>query len=133
MSGGAAVQTATTGFTRMFPGRPEEISRVRGEVTRYVSGHSAADDIVLIVSELAANAALHSRSKGDFYTVSVELHPRYVYIEVEDAGGDWHLQPPDPVHPHGLQLVEAFAGAENWGVEGDSAGRVVWARLELPQ
>lgn len=28
-----------------------------------------------------------------------------------------------------MDVVQAIAGAGNWDVEGDDAGRVVWARL----
>jgi hypothetical protein len=40
--------------------------------------------VVLIVSELASNAILHSASQGEFFTVRAELHPDYVWIEAED-------------------------------------------------
>lgn len=98
----------------------------------FLAGHPGADDVVLITSELASNAVVHSRSGADFFTVSVEIHGTYVIVEVEDAGGPWRLSPPDPEgRPHGLDLIGALAGDENWGVDGGEAGRVVWARLEV--
>ncbi len=131
MTRSSAVEAAR--YTGTYPGRPDQVKRVRHEITRYLAGHPATDDLVLIVSELAANAVLHSASKDDFFTVAVELHETYIHVECEDAGGPWHLQPPDPERPHGLDLVQAFAGGDNWGVDGSETGRVVWARLELGQ
>ena len=34
-----------------------------------------------------------------------------------------------PAGPHGLDVVEALTGPDNWGVAGGQAGRVVWCRL----
>jgi len=131
MGRAAAGQAAATGYAGTFPGRPDQVQRARHEVARYLAGHPSADDAVLAVSELASNAVLHSRSAGDFFTVSVEVHSAYIYIEVEDAGGLWHPKLPDPERPHGLAVVELLAGVDNWGVDGGEGGRVVWARLEL--
>ena len=119
-----------TGYSGTFHGLPEQVQRARHEVARYLSGHPVTDDAVLVVSEVASNAVLHSKSAGDRFTVCVELHDTYCYIECEDAGGPWHPQPPDAERPHGLDVVEALAGPDGWGVDGDSSGRVVWVRLE---
>jgi hypothetical protein len=55
----------------------------------------ASDDVTLVVSELATNATVHSRSgHGGTFTVRAELHPTWVWIEVEDAGREWT----DPGH-----------------------------------
>lgn len=126
-----AAGRAATGYAGTFPGRPDQVQRARHAVARYLAGHPVTDDAVLAVSELAGNAVLHSRSAGDFFTVSIEVRSTYIYIEVEDAGGLWHPKLPDPERPHGLTVVELLAGADNWGVDGDRAGRVVWVRLEL--
>jgi len=126
----AAAQAATA-YTGVFPGTADQVSRARREVARHLAGHPVTDDAVLVVSELAANAVLHSDSKGQFYTVSAEVHATYVWVEVEDLGGPWNLRPRDAARPHGLDVVEALAGPDNWGVDGDQAGRVVWCRLEL--
>jgi len=123
----SAVEAAR--YTGTYPGRPDQVKRVRHEITRYLAGHPATDDLVLIVSELAANAVLHSASKDDFFTVAVELHETYIHVECEDAGGPWHAGPRDDGRPHGFDVVEAIAGSRNWGVDGDARGRVAWARL----
>ena len=52
-----------------------------------------------------------------------------IRIEVEDAGGSWHFGPNDDGRPHGFDVIAALAGAGNWGIDGDTRGRVAWARL----
>ena len=123
--------TATC-FTAVYPGRPDQVRHARQAVARHLAGCPAADDAVLIVSELASNAVLHSASRGEFFTVRAELHADYVWVETEDLGGPWRCRQADD-RPHGLDVLDALAGPDNWGVEstGDG-GRVVWARLDLP-
>jgi anti-sigma regulatory factor (Ser/Thr protein kinase) len=104
---------------------------VRHAVARHLTGCPATDDAVLIVSEFAANAIVHSASRHAFFTVRAELHPDYVWVEVEDLGGPWHCRQPDG-RAHGLDVVKALAGPDGWGVEiTTDGGRVVWARLDL--
>jgi hypothetical protein len=61
-----------------------------------------------------------------------ESHRGYLRIEVEDLGGFWNPRPRDTGRPHGLDVIDALIGPDNWGVDGNQAGRVVWSRLELP-
>ena len=94
-------------------------------------GCAAAADAVLVASELAANAILHSRSRAGHFTVRTELHPDHVRIEAEDFGGPWRRRQPDG-RPHGLDMVEALTGPDGWGTEiTTGGGRIVWARLDL--
>jgi hypothetical protein len=52
---------------------------------------------------------------------------------VQDLGGPWCPRPPDD-RPHGLDVITALTGPDNWGTETTSDGdRIVWARLQLPQ
>src|ERR1700722_9216611 len=121
-----------TRFTGTYPGRPDQVQDARRAVARHLAGCPALDDAVLIVSELASNAILHSASRGEFFTVRAELHADYVWVETEDLGGPWRCRQVDD-RPHGLDVVQAFAGPDGWGVETTSdGGRVVWARLDLP-
>ncbi len=127
----AAPETATW-YQRTFCGRPDQVARVRREIAAHLDGCPAADDAVLIASELASNAIVHSASAGEFFTVRVEAYPGYLWIECEDLGGPWHCKPAGD-RPHGLDIVQALAGPDNWGTETTSDGdRVVWARLGLP-
>jgi serine/threonine-protein kinase RsbW len=123
----SAVEAAR--YTGTYPGRPDQVQRACKDVARHLAGHPATDDAVLITSEVASNAVLHSQSKDRFFTVRAELHAGYLWLEVEDLGGPWNLQPREAGRPHGLDVVEALAGPDNWGVDGDQAGRVVWCRL----
>ena len=128
------MQTAPVTAARyigIFPGRAEQVCLVRRAVARHLTGCPAADDMTLIVSEMAANAVMHSGSRGQFFTVRVELHPDHARVEVEDLGGPWRGRHSDD-RPHGLDVVEAFTGADGWGIETlADGGRVVWARLHL--
>ena len=73
---------------------------------------------------------LHSASgDGGKFTLCVEIHPGYVWIGVEDAGGPWNRARHGDGRPHGLDVVEAITGPGNWGVDGDTAGRIAWARI----
>ena len=120
---------ATTGYTGVFSGRPDQVSRARHAVTRHLAGHPAADNAALIVSELAANAVLHSLSAGQFFTVRAQLSEASLRLEVEDLSGPWNPQSPDPDRPHGLDIIAALAGPGNWGTKGDSISRITWATL----
>ncbi len=124
--------TATSYYAGTYHGRPDQVRRVRAAVAGHLAGCPAADDAVLIVSEIVSNAIVHSNSAGEFFTVRVEAYPGYLWIEVEDLGGEWHPKPQDD-RPHGLDIVQALTGPGNWGVETTSDGnRVVWTRLDLP-
>jgi serine/threonine-protein kinase RsbW len=126
-----ATAQAATGYTGTFPGQADQVQRARRAVAHYLAGHPVTSDAVLITSELASNAILHSDSKGGFFTVRAEVFPGHLRLEVEDLGGPWDRHPRDTARPHGLDVVEALTGPANWGVDGGQGGRVVWCRLEL--
>ena len=122
--------TATApAYTSTFCGRAEETARVRREIAGYLEDCAAADDMVLIASELAANAILHTRSRGSSFHIRCQLSPRAARIEVEDIGGPWrHRKPGD--RPHGLDIVQALTGQDGWGTQATgTGGRLTWARL----
>ncbi len=127
---GAAAAPATT-YRRTFHGSPDQVGQARHDVAQHLGECPVADDAILIVSELAANAVLHSHSNGGFFTIRVELHADHARIECEDLGGPWQRAQPDG-RPHGLDIIEALTGPSNWGAETASDGsRVVWARLTI--
>ena len=129
----SAAAEAATRYQRTFHGRADQVARVRREIASHLAGCPAIDDAVLIASELAANAVIHSDSAGEFFTVRCETPRSYIWIEVEDLGGPWQLTRPDN-RPHGLSIVATLAGPDNWGTETTSDGnRIVWARLDLPR
>ena len=128
MTAEAATATLLIGT---YPGRTDQVRHVRRAVAAHLAGCRAADDAVLITSELATNAILHSRSRGDHFTVRAHLHVDYVLIEVEDLGGPWRLRPSGD-RPHGLNVIESLTGPDGWGIKTtDDGGRVVWGRLDL--
>jgi hypothetical protein len=128
----SAAAPMVTRYQRTFHGRADQVSQVRADITRYLGDCPAAADTVLIASELGTNAVVHSASDGEFFTVRCERHAGYVWIEVEDLGGPWHPGWPRD-RPHGLDIVAALTGPDNWGTETTGDGdRIVWARLDLP-
>ena len=98
-----------------------------------LAGWPRVSDAVAVVSELSANAVLHSRSGGPEgrFTVRTEASRGVTYVAVEDAGGCWD-RPREVVPQHGLDLVQALAGPGNWGISGDETGRTVWVCLPWP-
>jgi serine/threonine-protein kinase RsbW len=124
----AAAEPATW-YQRTFHGRADQLSQVRRDIAAHLDGCPAADAAVLIASELAANALLHSSSTGEFFTVRCELSPGAARIEVQDMGGPWRPRTPDD-RPHGLDIVQALTGPDGWGTQPTgTAGRITWARL----
>ena len=89
--------------------------------------------MILCASELAANAAQHSRSRlpGGTFTVHVTINPdHYARIEVQDNGGLWNQGMIDPTRHHGLDIIRAVA--DEWGILGDHMSRTIWARFDWP-
>jgi anti-sigma regulatory factor (Ser/Thr protein kinase) len=124
-------------FIRRYPGERDQARLVRAALVFLLDGCPRADDAVLITSELAANAAVHSNSAAPAgqFTVRAEVYcGDYVWIEVEDQGGPWTCRENHESYMHGLDLVDALAGTGNWGIDGGAEhGRIVWARLDWPK
>ena len=110
-----AEPAAATRHAATYPGRADQLHHVRRAVASHLTGCTAAADAVLVASELAANAILHSRSRAGHFTVRTELHPDHVRIEGEDFGGPWRRKQPDG-RPHGLDVVEALTGPDGWAL-----------------
>ena len=123
----------STTFERSYPGLVDQVARVRADLAQAALDCPVADDLVLLVSELATNAILHSRSghPDQVFTVRVTIyHGEYVWAEVIDCGGPWTIDAHDDEHGRGLSIVATIAGAGNSGIDGDEASRVAWFRLE---
>lgn len=123
-------------LTRSYPGQRGQIRLVRATLAALLEDCPLVGDAVLIASELAANAVVHTNSAapGGWFTVRAEACPgEYVRIEVGDQGGQWAPRGHQDGRPHGLDLINALAGAGNWGIHGDAEhGRTAWARLDWP-
>lgn len=115
--------------TRTVPGRPDQISAVRALLAGFLDGFPAADDAVLLVSELAANACAHSVSgqPGGTFTVRARLCGSYLHAEIEDQGSGWDgcLRPAEA--PHGLYLLRALSAA--CGTLPGTQGWITWFTL----
>lgn len=119
--------------TRSFPGRLDQVRVARAFAASFVTGSPVADDVVLCVSELSANAVLHSHTReyGGKFTVRIEVHaPDYTWVEVEDGGGPWQQRPDESLAGHGLDIVAKLAS--EWGIDGGPGGWIVWVRLDWP-
>jgi anti-sigma regulatory factor (Ser/Thr protein kinase) len=109
---------------------PGEVASAR----RFVAGvlHEwgiDADDVILAVGELAANAVLHART---VFTVTVRLESGRLTVEVADRNPRlpaMQQAPAGALSGRGLMLVDAVSAA--WGIRSDpSDGKLVWAEFE---
>jgi hypothetical protein len=119
--------------TAVFVASRKQVPQARYFAEAILAGWPVADDAVLIVSELAANAVEHSASgDGGQFWVHVETVPgEHVWVEVRDQGGSWVRRDYQDGRPHGLDIVGMLAS--DFGVDGDArSGWIVWARLDLP-
>lgn len=119
-----------------LPGKATSVPRARHYVRDLLAatGHTWADDALLLVGELVANAVRHSRSNrpGGRVTVSVAVREGALHVDVADAGSA-DRRPrlrtrvsADSGGGRGLRLVRRLASA--WGWREIPAGRVVWFR-----
>jgi anti-sigma regulatory factor (Ser/Thr protein kinase) len=118
---------------RVFLGLPRQVQNVRDFVTEVLDACPVADDVVLLASELAANAIVHTVSgKGGTFMVTVIPMGGLVRVEVHDEGSDAapgaHVSQGPAESGRGLYLVEALA--TRWGHLGNRDGRMVWFEVE---
>ncbi len=126
------------GLARMwehaYPGTTDQVRHVRAALRDYLSDCPVADDVIHLLSELSANAIVHSDSgqSGGTFTVRAHHFPdSYVWGEVEDQGSDWDGNlPRSAIHPHGLYFLQMLASA--YGVERIRRVRIVWFRIDYP-
>lgn len=110
--------------TRDFAGRPESAREARAWAARWLTGCPHADDVVLLLSELVTNAALHSRSAGG--TLRVRLYivaGAWVRCEVRDDG--------PPLFRDSTGAAAAAARAVTKPGPMAEAGRGLWLVREL--
>ena len=116
-----------------LPGVASQVSRARGLVTAALGrDHPLYDDVVLLTSELATNAILHTRSgAGGSFTVTVTRSETVVRVFVSDGGSDG---PPcvcrtstQATSGRGLPLIEALS--HRWGFTREAGSTTVWFEL----
>ncbi|MET9886642.1 ATP-binding protein [Streptomyces sp. NPDC006430] len=94
----------------------------------------AAEDVLLIVSELVSNACVHA---GGPHALALRRSAARLRIEVGD-GSPQHprrLGTEDPALPlgHGLVILERLARAWGWEPYADGRiGKTVWAEVPVP-
>lgn len=121
---------------RGFPKQAVSVKNARGWLaSRLVELHilgDPADDLLLLVAELATNAVIHAGSS--FEVLIYEPHGGYVHVAVRDWGSHRvTLRKPDldAVGGRGLMLVKSLSC--HWGVmrEREKASKVVFAVVAL--
>lgn len=119
--------------SRAFAARPDQVARARAFLGRVLDGCPLVFEAQLICSELVTNAIRHSRSAlpGGQVTVRAEVRERdYIWLEVEDQGGDWTYGGHGDEDGRGLEVVAALS--DYWDIHGDETRRTVCARLDWP-
>ncbi|GGN37365.1 ATP-binding protein [Streptomyces fuscichromogenes] len=94
---------------------------------------AAAEDVLLVVSELVTNACLHAEGPDELF---LACDKKVIRVEVSDRGGGQ----PAPRTPHragrpgghGMFIVQRLC--LDWGVvrTAGAAGKTVWAELGAP-
>lgn len=116
------------------PGFPEEVSRARRWTRDILRGSPLAEDAELIVSELSANAILHTASGmecGSFH-LALAVTRQVIALSVTDGGGTGtapraEYQDDEAEHGRGLGMVTALA--HRVVVHGSEGGYTVTAEL----
>ncbi|MFK0296528.1 ATP-binding protein [Streptomyces sp. NPDC090442] len=94
---------------------------------------AAAEDVLLVVSELVTNACLHAEGPEE---LRLRCAAKVLRLEVSDlgAGSPSPRSPHRPGRPggHGMFIVQRLC--LDWGVvrNADGAGKTVWAELAAP-
>ena len=124
-------------WTRTFEGLPEHVADVREFIGRVIGDVDGVDDVVLVASELSANAIRHSLSgnPGGSFAVQVVAFTDCWHVRVDDMGASSGPKPERAEDTdetgRGLPVVAALSRA--WGTFGNGAGRTVWAEIAFPE
>jgi anti-sigma regulatory factor (Ser/Thr protein kinase) len=114
-----------------LPAAVSSVPTARHFVESILSGWGFNDlswPATLIVSELAANAALHAR--GESFSIRIIGEPDCVRLEVSDSSlrlPQQRTYSTDATTGRGLRLVAGLA--QEWGVAPTDAGKTVWVVL----
>lgn len=129
-------------WSRVFPGRPDQIAAARRFVRAVLHGRGDTALAELLASELCTNAVIHTRSgqPDGWFFLSVELLAGQcaARLRVLDLGGprtptyirdDPGAAPSLDVHGRGLALVDSLS--LHWDVQPGRYGRAVWCDVSL--
>lgn len=123
---------------RDFPGLPRSAGTVRGWTAKLLADQVAAETletVTLLVSELVANAVVHSDSSlpGGTLTVCLGIGDGVLHVEVIDGGSATSVPTMRATDDgsdggRGLSWVDLLADA--WGTDqDDEAGNAVWFQI----
>jgi anti-sigma regulatory factor (Ser/Thr protein kinase) len=130
-SRGPSAPSLKTRWRRVFPGEKRQLSVVRRWLESLLPGCSARDDVLLIATELGANAIRHTASgRGGHFVLEVTWRDSVVRVAVEDGGGASVPQViDDPAGEQGRGMLVVQGLSVRLGVLGDHMGRTVWAEV----
>jgi len=114
-----------------FPSTPASPALVRELVRESLAGAEPGvlEDVLVMASELAANAVMHARSP---FFVHLHADATRIWLGVEDANTRMPRFAPvaqDSTGGRGLALVEALA--TSWGADRELGGKLVWFEVVL--
>lgn len=124
---------SASGVTRAFEAEPGQVRLIRAFVAEYARGYPFLDDLLLAVTELAANAIEHSAPAADgTISVTVTVGAGTTLVAVTDGGNPRstpHVRPPreDAEGGRGLYLVATVA--ERWGFTRDPGASTTWCEF----
>ena len=134
--GSAGPVRTTRPWARTFRGTPASVPEARRFVAEVLAGCPAREVLMTCVSELCANAIVHTDSgNGGVFIVEVDLpRPGVARIAVTDEGGPslpaaGRL---DPMAEGGRGLAMVAACTSRWGYADAYPGRTVWAEACWP-
>ncbi len=131
--GGMTVVSPIRPRRRILAGAHDQVREARLFVGRALGGCPVADDAVLLVSELATNAIVHTASgQGGKFIVTVYRDDTRARVEVMDDGSGQAplLRPRENAMESGLGLGLVELVASRWGHWGGPRRRVVWFELD---
>jgi anti-sigma regulatory factor (Ser/Thr protein kinase) len=120
-------------LTVTVPASPEAgiaLRRAVRSLDRYY-GPETAEDLELLVTELATNGVKHAEltSDGNRITLDARVDPQRLHVEVRDRGDRFEPSRSDGSEPGGWGLVLVDEIAHRWGIKRDPT-TTVW--FELP-
>ena len=116
---------------------PASAALVRRSIAADLLGRQVAEDcvdnVVLVASELVANAVVHAPAPDDAeLDVTWEVEPDCIVVEVLDSSPDLPRgRTTNPTDTRGRGLFIVASLALDWGVRRTRQGKQVWARLPL--